>query len=749
MKSGYLLILGMCLACVNMIFLFRFWWALPFLIWFILLLYRKFNHYMLSTCIIICIFGYFGYWQFNIDRLLKMPTGEIDTYILIQPDDIHLNQDYGSGIASLENGEKIRISFDKQGTIAKKCAQNARPIFVQISGVLDCINEARNEFSFNPYAYWRSRGIVHRLHIKKEYVWGYAKPRSFIELISWTIHSFHFELVNWFERLPKGMRDYGETLLLGYTRSEFYIENDGIQLLGLMHLFSISGFQVTIVYQLWRCLSRQLFIQREHSLVIVQFMLIVLWVFAGGVQSLIRPIFLGISQAWRDLHWIVIDAKDAWGLALIGGLIIEPGVLHNFGGQLSYLLTFGLLWLQDRPAWLQSIWLSTFILPTLLWHTFSWHPISLLANLLIVPIFVWLIIPVLILGIFATICHFAWLQEICEWIINLMQLCIKFGAKIPGECLFGRPSIIFCIVLTILPLIWLITCKKRLLFLILVCCYAILWGMPRFFPGGFVAFFDVGQGDTTILRPSHNQVTLIDVGGKIRFSKHDQTKKNTRNYQVEELIHFLKGHAINRIQQLILTHKDIDHIGNVSDFLEQIDVTKIYVPTGMEHQPGFKKRVAKYVRSGGKVYPVLAGLHVTKDIQVCHPIIKGIGENDDSIAVYIDFKKLKLMMTGDLSKKGEIDIINNFYLPQVDILKFGHHGSKTSTDEMFVKQLRPKIGIVSAGINNRYGHPNKETMMTAKNHHLKVYSTAKQGMIKAKWGLLNCYQIYYRHKLKH
>lgn len=106
-------------------------------------------------------------------------------------------------------------------------------------------------------------------------------------------------------------------------------------------------------------------------------------------------------------------------------------------------------------------------------------------------------------------------------------------------------------------------------------------------------------------------------------------------------------------------------------------------------------------------------------------------------------------MVKDLSKKGEIDIINNFYLPQVDILKFGHHGSKTSTDEMFVKQLRPKIGIVSAGINNRYGHPNKETMMTAKNHHLKVYSTAKQGMIKAKWGLLNCYQIYYRHKLKH
>ena len=133
------------------------------------------------------------------------------------------------------------------------------------------------------------------------------------------------------------------------TRSEFYTENGGIQLLGLMHLFSISGFQVTIVYQIWRYLSQRLWIQREHSLVIVQFILIILWVFAGGVQSLIRPVFLGVSQAWRDLHWLNIDAKDAWGLALIGGVLIEPGVLHNLGGQLSYLLTFGLLWIQNRP----------------------------------------------------------------------------------------------------------------------------------------------------------------------------------------------------------------------------------------------------------------------------------------------------------------------------------------------------------------------------------------------------------------
>ena len=67
--------------------------------------------------------------------------------------------------------------------------------------------------------------------------------------------------------------------------------------------------------------------------------------------------------------------------------------------------------------------------------------------------------PVITLGILATICHFIWLQTICEWIINSMQLCIKWGERIPGECLFGRPLMLFCIVLTLLPLIYLFSEK--------------------------------------------------------------------------------------------------------------------------------------------------------------------------------------------------------------------------------------------------------------------------------------------------
>lgn len=141
------------------------------------------------------------------------------------------------------------------------------------------------------------------------------------------------------------------------------------------------------------------------------------------------------------------------------------------------------------------------------------------------------------------------------------------------------------------------------------------------------------------------------------------------------------------------------------------------------------------------IKPVVVGEKLSNNMLICHPMTEGKGENDDSISLYVDYGHFSLMMTGDLSKSGEQKIIKQFKLPKIDILKFGHHGSKTSTDDKFVNQLRPTVGIVSAGINNRYHHPNIETLRTAKKYHVKVYNTAEKGMIKIEWGLLRKYRI--------
>lgn len=104
MKSGHLLILGMCLACINVIFLYHFWWAIPGFLWLIILLYRKFNFRLLSTCILIIVLSYFMYWQFGISRLDKQAIGDINSYLVIHPDNIDFKPDYGSGTARLTTG---------------------------------------------------------------------------------------------------------------------------------------------------------------------------------------------------------------------------------------------------------------------------------------------------------------------------------------------------------------------------------------------------------------------------------------------------------------------------------------------------------------------------------------------------------------------------------------------------------------------------------------------------------------------
>ncbi|MFR6558892.1 MAG: ComEC/Rec2 family competence protein [Weissella confusa] len=136
------------------------------------------------------------------------------------------------------------------------------------------------------------------------------------------------------------------------------------------------------------------------------------------------------------MGWLRLSAVDAWGIALLGGLLLEPGVLHNLGGQLSYLLTFGLLWLEGKPGWWQCVFLSLLILPLLLWHTYAWHPIGILANLIAMPLFTWLVIPVLTVGILAAWLNITALTNWCNAVVDGVRWTIAQTEGLPGELTF-------------------------------------------------------------------------------------------------------------------------------------------------------------------------------------------------------------------------------------------------------------------------------------------------------------------------
>ena len=105
-------------------------------------------------------------------------------------------------------------------------------------------------------------------------------------------------------------------------------------------------------------------------------------------------------------------------------------------------------------------------------------------------------------------------------------------------------------------------------------------------------------------------------------------------------------------------------------------------------------------------------------------------ENDSSIMLAINVERLKLLFMGDCGKIAENYLLKNAVLGKVDILKVGHHGSKTSSSKEFINEINPKYSIISVGKNNRYGHPNKEVLEIFKNS--KIYRTDQDGSIMFK-----------------
>jgi competence protein ComEC len=103
--------------------------------------------------------------------------------------------------------------------------------------------------------------------------------------------------------------------------------------------------------------------------------------------------------------------------------------------------------------------------------------------------------------------------------------------------------------------------------------------------------------------------------------------------------------------------------------------------------------------------------------------------NENSIVFLLTHKKNTFLFTGDLSKKGEVRITNKYNLAEVDVLKAGHHGSKTSSGEMFLNKIKPKIIVISVGRNN-FGHPSAEVIERYNKKSIKYFRTDKSGMIK-------------------
>jgi len=233
-----------------------------------------------------------------------------------------------------------------------------------------------------------------------------------------------------------------------------------------------------------------------------------------------------------------------------------------------------------------------------------------------------------------------------------------------------------------------------------------------------VVFLAIGQGDATLVQ-SQGRSMLIDVG---------PAPPGT----VPPIAAHLRAFGVDGVDVVLLSHPDADHVGGLEAVVRASPDTRVEVPACFRNDPKMLDalehahvRDAQVIWTNGETGRL--GLF---EVQVrCHPWHSGEDDNMGSMAVKISEGAASLVTTGDAPSAEESDLLGQLDWG-AEIVHFGHHGSKTSSSPAWLAAVHPVYGIVSCGRNNRYGHPNPQTLERAKAQHIEVHRTDQEGDIE-------------------
>ncbi|MGN0144247.1 MAG: ComEC/Rec2 family competence protein [Clostridium sp.] len=237
-----------------------------------------------------------------------------------------------------------------------------------------------------------------------------------------------------------------------------------------------------------------------------------------------------------------------------------------------------------------------------------------------------------------------------------------------------------------------------------------------------VSYLDVGQGDSAYIRVNDFDI-LIDAGPRSDSDK---------------LIEQLKAKNIDDFEMVIATHPHEDHIGGMVKVFEEYDVKSFYMPEVTHTTKTFENMVNAVAKEGIKIQKIKEGMKFDlgsgAKIDVYSPIYESYEEfNDYSPIMKLTFGETELIFTGDAEAHAEADVVAKYPNDlKADVLKFGHHGSSTSSTDEFLQSVSPEYGIISCGVDNKYGHPHKETLSKINKYNIKSYRTDTQGQITLK-----------------
>ncbi|HEM5993523.1 TPA: DNA internalization-related competence protein ComEC/Rec2 [Streptococcus suis] len=679
----------------------------------------------LKTLPLLALCGlFFGCQKVQWERSDQSASEQVTTVQVI-PDTIDINGDNLS-FRGRADGQTYQVFY-------KLASQEEQAYFQKLTGLVQLEVEAevslpagqRNFKGFDYQAYLKTQGIYRTVKI--------SAIKKIVPVQSWNIFDW---LSSWRRQalvyiktnFPAPMSHYMTGLLFGELDSEFDQMSDLYSSLGIIHLFALSGMQVGFFIDKFRWILLRLGLTKETvNKLQIPFSLVYAGL-TGFSVSVVR------SLVQKILGNLGLRKLDNFAMTVFVCLLILPRFLLTAGGVLTFTYAFLLTVFdfedlgQVKKAAVESLSISLGILPILMTYFYAFQPLSILLTFVFSFVFDVLLLPGLsVIFLLSPLVKMTWVNGFFVFMEKIIVWVADLGLR---PWILGKPSgLVLLLLLVCLFLLYDFHRKKKwLLGLSLV--LALLFFITKHPLENEVTVVDIGQGDSIFLRDMRGRTVLIDVGGRVDFATKEAWQERSSQANAERtLIPYLHSRGVDRIDSLVLTHTDTDHVGDVLEVAKQVKIGRIYVSPGSLTVPDFvatlkKINVPVHVVKVGDRLPIFDAY-----LEVLYPSGAGDGGNNDSIVLYGRLLKTNFLFTGDL-EQGELDLIEAYPNLPVDVLKAGHHGSKGSSYPEFLDHIGAKIALVSAGENNRYKHPHQETLERFDNRNIQVYRTDQQGAIR-------------------
>ncbi|HEL1562855.1 DNA internalization-related competence protein ComEC/Rec2 [Streptococcus suis] len=667
---------------------------------------------------------FFGCQKVQWERAAQSAPEQVTTVQVI-PDTIDINGDSLS-FRGRADGQNYQVFYKLTSQEEQTYFQNlADLVQLEVEAEVSLPAGQRNFKGFDYQAYLKTQGIYRTVKltaIKK--IVPVQSWNVFDWLSTWRRQALVYVKINF----PAPMSHYMTGLLFGELDSDFDQMSDLYSSLGIIHLFALSGMQVGFFIDKFRWILLRLGLTKETvDKLQIPFSLVYAGL-TGFSVSVVR------SLVQKILGNLGLRKLDNFAVTVFICLLILPRFLLTAGGVLTFTYAFLLTVFdfedlgQVKKAAVESLSISLGILPVLMTYFYAFQPLSILLTFVFSFVFDVLLLPGLsVIFLLSPVVKMTWVNGFFIFMEKIIVWVADLGLR---PWILGKPSelVLLLLLVSLFLLYDFHRRKKWLLGLSLV--LALLFFITKHPLENEVTVLDIGQGDSIFLRDMRGRTVLIDVGGRVDFAAKEAWQERSRQANAERtLIPYLHSRGVDRIDSLVLTHTDTDHVGDVLEVAKQVQIGRIVVSPGSLTVPEFvatlkKINVPVHVVKVGDRLPIFDSY-----LEVLYPDGTGDGGNNDSIVLYGRLLETNFLFTGDL-EQGELDLIETYPNLPVDVLKAGHHGSKGSSYPEFLDHIGAKIALVSAGENNRYKHPHQETLERFDSRNIQVYRTDQQGAIR-------------------